>query len=178
MLRLFAGIALPPEHKLQLSTICHGESGIRWTDPGNFHVTIRFIGEVDEGVAADIDAALTGIRMAGFDLSIAGIGTFGPADKPRLIYAGLDKAPALAQLHDKVEMALMRAGLPPEGRRFTPHITLGTMRNADPIAVARFVATHNLLRLPPFRVDRFELIRSYLTKSGAVYEDVAEYPLR
>jgi 2'-5' RNA ligase len=178
MLRLFAGVALPLEQKLQLSVICHGQPGVRWTDPGNFHVTIRFIGEVDEGVAADIDEALATIRMAGFDLTIAGIGTFGPAEKPRVIYAGLDKSPQLGQLHDKVEMALMRAGLPPEGRRFTPHITLGTMRNADPIAIGRFVAAHNLLRLSPFRVDRFELIRSYLTKSGAVYEDVAEYPLR
>src|ERR1700722_18141119 len=112
MLRLFVGIALPPEQRLTLSTLCHGLPGVKWVDPGNYHVTLRFIGEVDEGMAADIDEALAGIRLKQFDLAIAGTGSFGPDEKPRVIYAGLDRSVPLAQLHEKVEHALMRAGLP------------------------------------------------------------------
>jgi 2'-5' RNA ligase len=175
MLRLFVGLALPPEQRLTLSVLCRGVPGVKWVDPGNYHVTLRFIGEIDEGVAADIDEALAGIR---FKLAVAGMGSFGPDDRPRVVYAGLDRSEPLAKLHEKIESALMRAGLPPEGRRFTPHVTLGHVKNGNPIEIGRFTAENNLLRLPPFRVEAFNLIRSYLTKAGAIYEDVADYPLR
>jgi 2'-5' RNA ligase len=178
MLRLFVGVALPPEQRLMLSTICVGVPGVRWVEPGNYHVTLRFIGEVDEGVAADIDEALMGVRMARFDLAVAGTGWFGPDDKPRVIWAGLDRAAPLGHLHEKVEIALMRIGLAPEGRRYTPHITLGQVKNGNPAEIRRFAAEHNLLRLPGFRVEAFHLIRSYLTKAGSIYEEAAEYPLR
>jgi 2'-5' RNA ligase len=178
MLRLFVGLALPPEQRLTLSILCHGLPGVKWVDPGNYHVTLRFIGEVDEGLAADIDQALAGIRFKPFDLAIAGTGSFGSDDKPRVVYAGLDRSEPLIKLHERVESALMRAGLPPEGRRFTPHVTLGQVRNGNPIEIRRFASENNLLRLAPFRVEAFQLVRSYLTKAGAIYEDVAEYPFR
>jgi RNA 2',3'-cyclic 3'-phosphodiesterase len=178
MLRLFAGLALPPEQRLTLSTLCHGVPGVSWVDAANFHVTLRFIGDVDEGMAADIDDRLATIKFPRFELSIAGMGLFGPDDKPRTIWAGLDRAAPLPQLRDKIDHALMRAGLPPEGRRFAPHVTLGHVRNGSPIAIQRFVAEHNLLRLPGFEVESFQLIRSWPTKAGSIYEDVAAYPLR
>jgi RNA 2',3'-cyclic 3'-phosphodiesterase len=178
MLRLFVGVSLPPEQKLQLSTICYGYPGIKWVDPGNYHVTIRFIGEVDEGTAADIDEVLAAIRLPRFELAIAGTGLFGAENKPRVIFAGLDKSPPLSQLHDKVETALMRLRLPPDGRRFTPHVTLGKARQATAPEIMRFIAAHNLLRLPPFAVESFQLVCSYPTKAGSIYEDAAEYPLR
>jgi RNA 2',3'-cyclic 3'-phosphodiesterase len=178
MLRLFVGIALPPEQCLGLSAICLGIPGVKWVDPGNYHVTLRFIGDVDEGMAGDIDGALTAIRLAPFDLAIAGCGHFGPEDKPRVLFAGLDRSSALQHLHDKVEGVLMRLGLPPEGRRFTPHVTLGAVRGGNPIEIGRFLATHSLVRLPAFRVEAFHLVRSYLTKAGSIYEDVAQYRLR
>ena len=178
MLRLFVGIALPPEQRLTLSTICRGVPGVRWVDPGNYHVTLRFLGEVDDGVAADIDAVLAGIDLPPFDLAVAGTGLFGPDDRPRTIWAGLDRSAPLGRLREKIEVALMRIGLPPEGRRYTPHVTLGNVQIGNPIELQRFVAEHNLLRLRGFRVEAFHLIRSYLTKSGSIYEDVAEYPLR
>ena len=178
MLRLFVGIPLPPEQRLTLSIICRGLPGVKWVDPGNYHVTLRFIGEVDEGVAADIDEALAGIRLPRFELAVAGTGSFGPDDRPRVIYAGLDRSAPLALLHDKVETALMRIGLAPEGRRYSPHVSLAKVQNGNPIEIRRFVSEHNLLRLPAFPVDAFSLVCSYLTKAGAIYEDVADYPLR
>jgi 2'-5' RNA ligase len=177
MIRLFVGIALPPEQKLALSLICSGLPGAKWVDPGNLHVTLRFIGEQDEGMAADIDAALAAIRLPRFFLTIAGTDVFGERDKPRMLYAGLDPAPALVRLNQKIETALIRLGLPPEGRRYTPHVTLARFQRAHPVEVARFVAAHNLLRLPAFEVEAFQLNVSMLSRSGAIYEDVAAYPL-
>jgi 2'-5' RNA ligase len=178
MLRLFVGIPLPPEQCLTLSTLCRGLPGVKWVDPGNYHVTLRFIGEVDEGVAADIDTALAGIRMRPFEIAVAGTGYFGPDDKPRVVYAGIDKSAPLGHLHEKVEKAMTWVGLAPESRRYAPHVTLGYVKNGNPIEIGRFAAAHNLLRLPEFPVDAFHLVCSYLTKAGAIYEDVAEYPLR
>ena len=177
MLRLFLGIPLPPERALALSRICLGLHGVRWVDPGNFHVTLRFIGEVDEGMAADIDIAVAALRGSKFAISVAGVGIFGSPEKPRAIIATLDRCPGLHQLHDKLGSLLGRAGLAPEPRRFTPHVTLAYCAKPNPAEIQDFLSAHNLLRLDPFPVDRFSLIRSYLTKAGSFYEDIASYPL-
>ena len=177
MLRLFVGIDLPPEAKLKLSTIAAGLPGVKWVEPGNYHVTLRFIGEVDEGVASDIDEALAAIKAKRFRLNIAGVGLFGAEDKPRVLYAGVERAPLLVELRDKVGQALGRAGVPPEGRHFTPHVTLANIRAGHAADLGRFLEQHNLLRLPEIAVDRFQLVQSYLTKAGSLYEAAADYPL-
>jgi 2'-5' RNA ligase len=177
MLRLFVGIDLPPETKLALSVIAAGLPGVKWVDPGNYHVTLRFIGEVDEGMAADIDTELAGIRARRFALCIAGVDLFGTEDKPRILYAGVERTPALVELRDKVGAALGRAGVAPEGRAFTPHVTLADIRAGRHADLGHYLENHNLLRLPEIAVDRFQLVQSYLTKAGSLYEAAAEYPL-
>src|SRR5690348_504538 len=173
MLRLFVGIELPAALRLRLSLLCTGLPGARWVDPGNYHLTLRFIGEVDEGLASDIDAALAQIRAPRFDLALAGIGHFGD----RMLWAGVDKSPPLVHLRDKVERALVRLGLAPETRRYAPHVTLARLRNASTVKLQSFIAEHALFRSDPFKVEQFNLIASYLTKSGAIYEDQADYAL-
>ncbi len=177
MLRLFLGIPLPPQYALALSAICVGLRGVRWVDPGNFHVTIRFIGEIDEGMAADLDAEVARLRMPSFSLTLAGVNYFGPAEKPRAVIATLDQEPGLIHLFEKIGTIMWRIGLPPDHRRFIPHVTLAYCAVPNPAEVLGFLASNNLFRLQPFIVDRFHLIRSYLTKAGSFYEDVASYPL-
>ncbi|HLJ20913.1 MAG TPA: RNA 2',3'-cyclic phosphodiesterase [Stellaceae bacterium] len=173
MLRLFVGIDLPPELKLRLSLLCVGVPEARWVDPGNFHVTLRFIGEVDEGLASDIDAALLRLSGQRFSLTLSGVGQFGT----RMLWVGVEKSQPLLQLHGKVESALQRIGLPPETRRFTPHVSLARLRQPLGPKVQAFLAANALFRAAPFDVTSFSLVASYLTKSGAIYEDQAEYPL-
>jgi 2'-5' RNA ligase len=173
VLRLFVGIDLPPELKLRLSTLCVGVPEARWVDPGNFHVTLRFIGEVDEGVASDIDAALLRLKVPRFSLALAGVGQFGT----RMLWVGVEKSAPLLQLQGKVESALQRTGIPPDTRRFTPHVSLARLRQPLGPRVQAFLAANALFRAEPFDVTEFNLVASYLTKSGAIYEDQAEYPL-
>src|SRR6201984_540626 len=109
MLRLFVGIGFPPELKLRLSLLCSGVPGAKWVDPGNFHLTLRFIGEIDEGLAADVDDALSRLRARRFTLQIAGTGVFG-GEKPRRLWAGIERSPELARLRDKIEQALLPTG--------------------------------------------------------------------
>jgi 2'-5' RNA ligase len=177
MIRLFVGIALPAEQKLLLSGLHSGIPGAKWVDSGNLHVTLRFIGEVDEGTATDLDEALAGIKARRFELALAGVGQFGGGQKARALWVGVERNPALLQLHEKVEHAAMRIGLPPEERRYTPHVTLARLKYVQPGKVQEFIEEHSLFRAPPFPVARFSLIASYLTKSGPIYEDQADYEL-
>jgi RNA 2',3'-cyclic 3'-phosphodiesterase len=175
MLRLFVGIGFPPELKLQLSMLCFGVPGAKWVDPGNFHLTLRFIGEVGQDVAADIDDALSRLRARRFTLQIAGTGVFG--DKPHSLWAGVERTPELIGLRDKVEQALIRVGLPPEPRKFSPHVTLARLRNPPIDKLRDFLAAHGQFRAEPLPVEGFSLIASFQTKAGSVYEDQADYPL-
>jgi 2'-5' RNA ligase len=173
VLRLFVGIALPPEQKLALSLLAVGMPGARWVDAGNYHLTLRFIGEVDEGMAADIDAALAPIEAPGFDLGLAGVGHFGT----RMLWAGVERSPPLVLLQGKVEAALIRLGLEPESRRYTPHVSLARLRDPPLERLQEYLAAHALFRAVPFKVGKFSLVASYLSKSGAIYEDQADYDL-
>jgi len=173
MLRLFVGISLPPEQKLALSLIASGLPGAKWVDPGNYHLTLRFIGDVGESQAADADAALSSIRSRRFSLTLAGVGHFGT----RMLWAGIEKNPDLLQLQAKVETALIQTGFEPEGRRFAPHVSLARLNGAPNPKLAAYLAAHALFRAAPFAVDRFALVASYLTKAGPIYEDQAEYEL-
>ena len=174
MLRLFVGIDLPPELKLRLSLLCAGVPGAKWVDPGNYHLTLRFIGEVDEGLAEDIDDALQQIRAPRFDVTLATVGHFGL----RMLWVGIERNQALQHLHEKIESALGRLGFPPEERRYSPHVTLARLKGATEGRLQSYLSEHALFRAPSFPVIQFSLIASYLTKSGAIYEDQADYRLR
>ncbi len=177
MLRLFVGISFPPELKLRLSLLCTGIPKARWVDAGNLHLTLRFIGEVSEGTAADVDEALVQLRAKRFELQLAGTGVFG-GGRPRNLWVGVERNPELITLRDKIELALTRTGLPPEPRKFAPHVTLARLQNPPLDKLAEFLAAHAGFRAEPLPVSAFSLIASYPTKSGSVYEDEADYPLR
>ncbi len=176
MLRLFVGIEFPPELKLHLSLLCGGVPGAKWVDPGNFHLTLRFIGEIDEGLAGDVDEILTRLKAPRFTLQLAGTGVFG-GNRPRGLWVGIERCPEIVKLRDKIELALIRAGLPPEPRKFAPHVTLARLRDPEPNQLARFLAVHAQFRAAPLPVEHFSLIASFPTKAGSVYQDQADYPL-
>jgi RNA 2',3'-cyclic 3'-phosphodiesterase len=176
MLRLFVGIEFPPELKLQLSILETTLPGAKWVDAGNFHLTLRFIGEVDEGVAADIDEALARIKARRFTLQLAGTGVFG-GGKPRALWVGVERHPDLVALRDKIEQALIRTGLEPEQRKFAPHVTLARLRDPALDKLGAFLGANAQFRAAPLPVDRFSLIASFPTKAGSIYEDQADYSL-
>lgn len=182
MYRLFVGLALPDSLREPLARLCHDLPGARWVDPENFHLTLRFIGEVDRHAAADIDDALQRITSPGFEMSLAGLDVFGNRQKTHALWVGVTQEQGgiskLKHLHNKVESAVVRAGQPPEPRKFKPHVTLARFRNAHPHRIQSFVECHGLFRAGPVTVDRFVLFESHMGKGGSVYEELAEYPLQ
>lgn len=173
MLRLFVAIGLPPAAREGLARLRGGLPGARWTAPENHHLTLRFIGEVDEGVAADLDDALATIRHPAFPLALKGVGAFGD----HLLWAGIaDPAPVVA-LKAKVDAAVRRAGLPAETRRFAPHVTLARLKRPDMARLAGHLADHALFAAPAFRVEAFGLYSSVLGGEQALYVEERRYPL-
>ncbi|MCA9707903.1 MAG: RNA 2',3'-cyclic phosphodiesterase, partial [Myxococcales bacterium] len=168
-MRLFLGIDLPSAIDDHLALVGGGIPRARWEDRDKLHVTLRFIGEVDGGTKRQLEQAIEGVRLAPFTLSIAGVGCFPPRGKPRILWAGIDGAGPLHELHAKLERALAGAGLPPEGRRYTPHVTLARLGDAPPRKVAEFITHHALLRTAPFLVDSFQLYSSVLSPRGSKY---------
>jgi 2'-5' RNA ligase len=104
------------------------------------------------------------------------MGVFTP-EKPRVLWVGIEREPHLLSLRDKIEQALIRAGLPPEPRKFSPHVTLARLRNPALDRLRDFLARNAAFRADPFAVSRFSLVASFPTKAGSVYEDQADYPL-
>ncbi len=176
-MRLFVALDLPWEVKERLALLCGGIPGARWVDSDNFHLTLRFIGEVDPTQAEEIDHTLTAIRAPGFDLHLAGLGVFSKAGRPAALYAGADRNKALEHLQTKIETALRRAGLAPERRRFAPHVTLARLDNVTEAKIAAFVMDKNLFRAAPVRMGHFTLFSSILERDGSVYTPEVEYAL-
>jgi 2'-5' RNA ligase len=177
VIRLFVAIPFPPALRQRLATISGGIPNARWTDEENFHLTLRFIGEVDEGTGHDVAEALASVRGERFALTLHGIDQFGKGEKARVLWMGVDKNPALLRLHDRIESTLVRAGLEPEGRKFTPHVTLARLYGASPDSLGAFVQSHQLVRLGPIAVESFALFSSWQHGEGPVYEIEAEYLL-
>ncbi len=176
MPRLFVALSLPQATRIDLAMLGGGVPGARWVQPENFHITLRFIGEVQPGTAEDLHDALSAINAYPIDISIKGCGVFGK-DMPRSIWAGVEPDPALTHLQSKIERACQRMGLPADKRNFMPHVTLARLRNAPPEKVQRYVEEHGLYRAPPFRVSAFDLYSSELSHEGSIYHLEASYPL-
>ncbi len=177
MIRLFVAIELSERVLERLESLCHGVPGARWTPIENMHLTLRFIGEVDEDDAGDIDHALAGVRAPGFDLVFERLDSFGSKERARSIWAGVTANPALDHLQGKIESALVRAGLPPEGRKFVPHVTLARLKSARPARIADYLTDHGIIACESVKVRAFTLFSSFLSHSGAIHTAEAVYPL-
>ena len=176
-MRLFVGLELPWALREHLSRLAGGLPGAKWVPPENYHLTLRFIGEQPSYRAEEIDHALAGLKARGFSLSVAGVGTFSRAGRVTALWAGVERCEALDLLRGKIETALQRAGLEPERRRFSPHVSLARLDGVQGPKLAAFVQAHNLFRAEPVAIEHFTLFSSKLGKDHSVYTAEVEYGL-
>ena len=176
MHRLFVGLWLPARlREACLAAMEDGPRGWAWQAPEQLHLTLRFIGEVGRHRAEDIDAALAALPARPLDFRLNGVGWFDQGPRGSL-FARAEPRDALAALHAKIDHALVRTGLAPEGRAYLPHITLARRRAgaADPAA---WLEREAALASEAVTIDRLTLFESHLSRHGAHYEDVRRYPL-
>jgi 2'-5' RNA ligase len=130
MPRLFTAIEIPPSVAEALDMLRGGVPGARWIDRENYHLTLRFIGDVDDVAAREAADALAQIKRMSFDLHFDGLAAFG-GRKPRAVVANVAPTPALLELQAEQERLMRRVGLPPEPRKYTPHVTLARLRTSS-----------------------------------------------
>lgn len=177
MPRLFTGIEIPAEIGQALAAFRGGLPGARWIDPEFYHITLRFIGDIDERMAREVYAVLAEAReRAKLTVTIEGLDTFG-GGKPRAVFARVAPTPEILDLQAEQERLMRRIGLPLEARRFTPHVTLARLRTSSPLDVADyFVARGHFPRIS-FTAERVALFSAKDSVGGGPYIVEAAYPL-
>lgn len=176
MPRLFTGLEIPGEVGMRLSMLRGGLPGARWIDPENYHVTLRFIGDVDDRLAHEIAHILDQVRRQAFQLRFEGLGSFG-GRRPRAVFASIEPTSALMELQAEHERLLQRVGLQPEGRKYTPHLTLARLRDSTSREVAEYLSLRSGVGGISFEAPRFVLFSSKSSVGGGPYVVEADYPL-
>jgi 2'-5' RNA ligase len=189
-IRCFIAIELPENVKAQLTELettlkTRSPQIVKWVEPGGIHLTLKFLGEVPE---EQIDEIIMGIEDAvagttSFGLEISGVGAFPNLSRVQVVWVGvkgeLDKLLALEQ---RVESNMEQIGFPKENRDFSPHLTLGRVRNeaelADRQKVGKLLSTMTFAPQQTFTTTSVYLIRSQLMRTGAVYTPLKEVKLK
>jgi len=177
MPRLFVAVDMPEDVKDRLLDVQEALPGARWTPADQIHLTLAFLGDVDGGMARDVEEALAHVVVPELDLELAGVGHFPPRGQPNVLWVGVRANPTLTQLHRAVERELSHAGCKLERRKFHPHVTVARLRDVPERAVAGWLASWGTFSMEAFRVEAFQLYSSVLGRSGATHRLECEYPL-
>ena len=176
MLRLFVAITPPDEIKDQIVTMQSGLPDARWIRRENLHLTMKFIGEVDNNLAEDIHYALSRLNFENFLLRLKGVNTFRSRKLARSIWIGIEPSSPLKVLHKRIESNLIKTGLTFETRKFTPHVTLARFKRTPITRLIPYLESNAGFQTPLFEINQVILFRSNLAANGADYEQLATYP--
>ena len=176
MIRLFAAIPIPPEISAGLADLQRSIPGVRWTEPRDYHLTLCFVGDIDNRQANEFADELSRIQMNPFALKVSSLDVFGGND-PHVLWAGLAPCPELEILHRSVKSAVHSAGLKPDSKPFKPHITLARLRNPPAGAIEKLLQQHIALRSSEFTVDHFALYSAKPRTGGGPYVVEEKFPL-
>jgi RNA 2',3'-cyclic 3'-phosphodiesterase len=176
MPRLFTGLEIPRHVGESLAIMRGGLPGARWIDPENYHLTLRFIGDIDDALARDIAGLLGRVGRRPFELRLDGLTSFG-GRKPRALVAAATPIAPLVELQAEHERLLQRLGLEADGRKYIPHVTLARLRDTSSHQVADYLSARAHYRSSAFTVDRFVLFSSRSSVGGGPYVVEEAYPL-
>ncbi len=168
MPRLFTALEIPHDAGLHMSLLRGGLPGARWIDPENYHLTLRFIGDIEHHLADELVSSLDRVQRHEFTLGFAGLGAFG-GRKPHSVFATPTASPDLHELQAEIARICHRLGIPADPRKFTPHVTLARLRNATPEAVATYLSVRGGFFIAPFKIRRFVLMSSRDSIGGGPY---------
>lgn len=177
MPRLFTALEIPRDAAMSLSLLRGGLPGARWVDVENYHLTLRFFGDVEGHVADEIADALDRVRRPAFTLALSGVGAFG-SKKPHALWAGVSASPDLHALQAEIERRCQRIGLAADPRKFIPHVTIARLKNVGPRDVAGYLSTRGNFSSAPFRVSRFVLMSARESTGGGPYVVEEAWPLQ
>jgi 2'-5' RNA ligase len=187
--RAFIAIELPRSVRAALARLQDGlkasrTTSVKWVDPEGIHLTIKFLGNIDAGEIPELSELLREAvkGIAPFNLKLENAGAFPNIRAPRVVWVGVGgETEHLLALHKKVEQALIPRGFTPDNRAFSPHLTLGRVREgAQPNELRRLgegIAASETGEELSFSVNSLNLMRSQLTREGAIYSCLASFKL-
>lgn len=179
MSRLFVGLDLPAAVDDLLELMSQHLPGARWEGRDKFHLTLRFLGEVDGRVHREVIDALQALEHPTFTLTLKGVGMFPPRGLPQSVWAGVAEAAAVTQLKQRVDACLRKVhGLEPDPRKFAPHVTLARVGDCSVDEVMAYLGDNVLFRSASFPVERVTLFSSVRSTKGSSYRVEAAFPLR
>ena len=179
-MRLFFALPLPPAIQRDLAALRRDLGKARWVPAAQLHLTLRFLGEVDDDTATRVIEAVREERerapWALPPLRARGIGTFG-GRKPRVLFAGVTPREPAEAVAASIERAVVGVGLAPEARPFAAHITLARFARPDLDRITAFLRDEATFATEPFEVPEAILYRSKLTPSGALHEPLHRFAI-
>ena len=185
-IRSFLAFELPHDVREKVTKIS-GEVKItglnaRWIKPGNIHLTVIFMGNMDEKDIPDIISAIDNVTCGykTFDISLGGMGLFPDIRRPRVIWLGLNgDIDRLSSLRDDLQKPLESFGIKQEKRPFKPHLTLGRFRKPvkDRALLKKVIEEYRDIREPEGKLQELVLFKSELNPGGAVYTLIHSWPL-
>lgn len=176
-MRLFIAIELPENVKKALAKLRVDIPGARWVPAEQIHLTLAFLGEVDEITLTCLTEALTRIRIPEFQLCFSGSGCFPNLHRPRVLWLGLKQEAHLLDLACRVREAVQSCGIPQEDRPFSPHITLARLKLSPSREFYEFIESTKTLKIPSLRVPEFTLFQSLITQQGAEHIPLRSFSL-
>ena len=175
-MRLFVAIPLPDDVVKKLQSLTTPLRGLKCTDSEQYHLTLRFIGDVSESREKEIGKVLAAINHQAFGIEINGFGFFPGQRNQRVFWAAVEPNPELLSLQDKVEKACRSAGVDPEERDFIPHITLAKIKKR-PEALDAYLKENEDFHIDSIRLKAFNLYQSRLKKHKAVHTAIRSFEL-
>ena len=175
MPRLFTGLEIPQTQKQLLALAQCGLDTVRWIAPEDMHITLRFIGDVSAKVADTIVTELAAGDWPQPHIQLGELKAFG-GNKPRSVSASVSDDPNLTRLQLKQESLLQQIGLPPEARKFTPHVTLARCRQTKTDQVAQYLGQFGGFSAPGFRPASFVLYSARDSVGGGPYHVEERFP--
>lgn len=176
MPRLFTGIEIPEAVASTIALLRGGMPGATWIDPENYHVTLRFIGDIDDRLADEVADALSRVNRRSFEITIRGLDAFG-GRQPHSVFARVEPTPPLMELQAEHERICQRLGLAPEGRKYHPHVTIARVKGAAHRDVAAWLDLRGGFPATKVAVERTVLFSSKASKGGGPYIVEEAYPL-
>ena len=185
MIRTFVGLALPDVVRRRLADLIGRwrsgvSSGVRWVHPDNLHVTLNFLGDTPQEKLGTISRMVmdAAAGVAPFRVAIEGLGCFPPKGRSRVVWAGLSQgAEPLAEIHGRINDAVVEEGLRVERRRYVPHVTLGRISSGGSDTIGSLVDQAGGTAYGLFEAQAVTYYSSDLEKGGPVYAVLATAPL-
>ena len=177
-MRLFTALDIPSHLHPDIKDLQSDLPNARWSPATNWHITLNFLGDVNENMIADIDDALMQLDMDDFQICLQGFGCFTDEGRAQYLWAKPMPDENLHKCHQKLQRLLEKEEIIFEKRHFVPHMTLAKVKKTPEATLKNYITENEKFKSTFFFAENVILYQSHLSKHGSIYREIAKYPLK